>query len=115
MVSRGGYMGYSDDAATVLPVRVSRGVPWLVALVVALALVAAGLGIFSRGGDGPSPFTTLRGQTVQLDGRGIYRNDTRFVAAGNRGTDAVTLVLGMPLLIAAAACYRRGSLRGALL
>lgn len=106
-------MGYSDDAAAVLPVRVSRGVPWLVALIVALALVAAGLGFFSRGGDGPFPFATLRGQSVRLDGRGIYRNDTVFVAAGNRGTDAVTLVLGLPLLIGAVASYRRGSLRGA--
>ena len=98
-----------------MPVRVSRGVPWLVVLVAPLALVAAGLGLFSRGGAGPVPFTTLRGQTVQLDGRGIYRNDTVFMAAGNRGTDAVTLGLGVPLLIVAAACYRRGSLRGALL
>lgn len=108
-------MGYSDDVAAVPPVRVSRGVAWLVTLIVALALVATGVGLFSQGGDGPVPFTTIRGQTVQLAERGLYRHDTVFLAAGNRGTDAVTLVLGLPLLIGAAASYRRGALRGALL
>jgi hypothetical protein len=96
-------------------VKVMPVVAWLAALVVALALVAAGVGCSWRAGDGPVAFTTLRGQTVQLDGRGLYRNDTVFAAAGNRGTDAVTLALGIPLLIVAAARYRRGSLRGTLL
>jgi hypothetical protein len=97
------------------PVKVLPVVPWLAALVVVLALLAAGVGCFWRAGDGPVAFTTLRGQAVQLDGRGLYRNDTVFAAAGNRGTDAVTLALGIPLLAVAAALYRRGSLRGALL
>ena len=96
-------------------VKVLPVVPWLAALVAALAMLAAGVGLCWRTGDGPVPFTTLRGQVVQLDGRGLYRNDTVFAAAGNRGTDAVTLALGIPLLVASALLYRRGSLRGALL
>jgi hypothetical protein len=96
-------------------VKVMPVVVWLAVLVVALAVVAAGVGCFWRAGDGPVAFTTLRGQAVQLDGRGLYRNDTVFAAAGNRGTDAVTLALGIPLLIVTAALYRRGSLRGTLL
>jgi hypothetical protein len=105
----------NDTRDATSPVKVLPVVVWLTALVVALAVVAAGVGLFWRTGDGPVAFTTLRGQAVQLDGHGLYRNDTVFAAAGNRGTDAVTLALGIPLLVVAAARYRRGSLRGALL
>jgi len=48
-------------------------------------------------------------------GRGLYRHDTLFAGAGNRGTDAVTLLLGIPLLIASTVLHRRGSARGTLL
>lgn len=87
----------------------------LAALIAALALIAAGAGLFWHDAGSPFRFTTLRGQTVELYGRGLYRFDTRFMAASSRGTDAVTLVLGIPLLIVATLRYRRGSLRWGLL
>ena len=79
-----------------------------------LALIAAGVGLFWQDGGGSSSFTTLRGQTVETYGRGLYRYDTLFVGAGNRGTDTVTLFLGIPLLVLSTLLYRRGSLRGGL-
>lgn len=96
-------------------VRPSRVVGVPVLLIAALALLGAGAGLFWGGGDGPATFRTLRGETVDLYGWGLYRLDTRFVGAGNRGTDAVTLVFGVPLLLVAAWRYGRGSLRGAFL
>jgi hypothetical protein len=63
----------------------------------------------------PLRFTTLRGGQVTIWGQGLYRYDTAFYAAGNRGTDAVMLCLGVPLLIATAVGYSRGSLRAGLL
>jgi hypothetical protein len=74
-----------------------------------------GTGLFAAGGDGPFAFTTLRGGQVTIWGQGLYRYDTAFYAAGNRGTDAVMLCLGVPLLIATAVGYSRGSLRAGLL
>jgi hypothetical protein len=79
-----------------------------------LALITAGVGLFWQDGGGSSSFTTLRGQTVETYGRGLYRYDTLFVGAGNRGTDTVTLFLGIPLLVLSTLLYRRGSLRGGL-
>src|SRR5690606_34659732 len=38
-----------------------------------------------------------------------------FTGAGNRGTDATVLLLGIPLLVVATALHRGGSLRGTLL
>ncbi len=87
----------------------------LVLAVLLLAPVAAGVGLTLHGAGEPYAFETLRGQVALIHGRGLYRFDTLFSAAGARGTDAVTLVLGVPLLLVSALLYRRGSLAGALL
>jgi hypothetical protein len=83
--------------------------------VIGLTLIAAGTGLFWQDGGSPFTFTTLRGQTVAIYGQGVYRFDTRFMGAGNRGTDAVTLIVSIPLLIVATLRYRHGSLRWGLL
>ena len=85
---------------------------WLIAV---LALMAAGAGLLWPNQGDPESVTTVHGQVVELSGGGLYRHDTIFVAAGQRGTDAVTLLLGIPLLVASTLSYRRGSQRGALL
>ncbi len=93
----------------------SVAVVWLSWSIVVLALIAAGAGLFWPAGGSPSAFTTLRGDTVTLYGQGIYRYDTAFKGAGARGSDVVTLALGVPLLALAAVRYRRGSPGGGLL
>jgi len=87
----------------------------LVALIAALALVAAGSGVLWQGSGSPYPFTTLRGETVMMHGRGLYRYETVSGAAQAIAGDVVTLCLGIPLLAVSAWLCRRGSLRGALL
>lgn len=85
---------------------------WLIPLIAVLALIIAGVGLFSQGGDGPFPFTTVYGDNVEIYGQGIYRHDSSFVAAIFKGTDVVTLFVGIPLLLTGYWLYRRGSLRG---
>jgi hypothetical protein len=102
-------------AAPVKPTTRSKIVVRLSWLIAALALVAAGSGQLWGVHDGPVSFTTVNGTVVELYGGGLYRSDTVFAAAGQRGTDALTLVLGIPLLVASILRYRRGSLRGGLL
>jgi hypothetical protein len=93
----------------------SRSVLRLGWVIVVLATVAALAGLLASEGPGPSTFVTARGQAVQLSGRGLYRHDSVFTEAGNRGVDTVTLALGVPLLVFSLARYRRGSPRGGLL
>ncbi|MBP1468648.1 hypothetical protein EYB53_023240 [Candidatus Chloroploca sp. M-50] len=81
---------------------------WLIPLIAVLALITAGVGLFSQGGPGPFVFETLRGQQVEMFGRGLYANDSLFSGAAFRGTDVVTLLIALPLLFA---CYFL-SLRG---
>lgn len=83
-------------------------------LIGSLSIVAAGLGLFWQDGGTPVTFTTVRGQTVNLYGQGLYRYDTLFAAGSFKGTDVVTLALGLPLLAFFGRRYKRGSLRGGL-
>ena len=87
---------------------------WLIPIIAILAIVISGFGLFSQGGNGSHPFTTVYGDKVELYGQGIYRHDSSFVAALFRGTDAITLFVSVPLLVISYWLYRRGSLRGTL-
>ena len=93
----------------------SRIVVWLSWLIVVLALVAAGIGLFYQDGGSSFSFTTLREQSVQIYGQGLYRYDIPITAVGFRAADAITLVLALPLLIISIVLYRRGQFRGGLL
>jgi hypothetical protein len=84
-------------------------------LVAISAAFAAAVGLFWRDGGSSFSFTTLRGQTVQIYGQGIYWYDTLFFGAGFKGQDTVVLFLGVPLLIIALLLAQRGSATGQLL
>lgn len=87
----------------------------LAGIVAVLAAIAAGVGLMWNGGVAPETATTIRGEIVELYGSGLYRHDSLHVGPVHRGTDAVALLLWVPLLVYATARYRRGSVRGALL
>jgi hypothetical protein len=87
----------------------------LSSLVAFLAAIAAATGLFSKGAGTPFLFPTLRGQTAQIFGQGLYHYDTVFFGAGFRGQDAVVLFLGVPLLVISIVLYQRGSVSGQLL
>lgn len=84
-------------------------------LIVVLALIAAGAGLFWPGAGSTFSVTTLRGETVTLFGQEPYRYDSLLIGAGFRGADAVVLFLAIPLLIFSIVRYGRGSLHGAFL
>ena len=87
---------------------------WLIPPILLLALVAAAAGLWP--GDGTSyALTTFRGEQVTINARGLYYWDTVSTAAQMQANDLVTLMLGLPLLVASFWLARRGSLRGRLL
>ncbi len=96
--------------------KISNVLITLSILIAVLSLFAAGLGLFYQGsGGGSFPFTTIRGQTVQTYGQGVYRLDTLTPAISFKMADLVTLLVAVPLLIVSLMLYRRSSLRGGLL
>lgn len=85
----------------------------LVLVVGLLAAVAAVTGLLWRGTGAPLAVTTLRGEAVEVYGRGLYRWDTLFGVANNWAGNAVVLLLGLPLL-AVGHRWAQRSVRGAL-
>jgi len=96
-------------------VKASKTVLVLSILIAGLALVAAGAGLMWTDTGATRTFTSIQGDTVEIYGRGLYANDSVFKSGATRGTDLVTALLAVPLLLVALALYARGSTRGAFL
>ncbi len=88
---------------------------WLIPLIGLLVLFAAGMGVFYQCPGQPYEYTNHRGETVMINGRGLYYYDTVSMAAQQQGNDVVTLTVGLPLLAISTWLAFRGSLRGRLL
>ncbi|MBN1248520.1 MAG: hypothetical protein JXC32_12740 [Anaerolineae bacterium] len=95
--------------------KVSRSVLWLGLLIIVLSSIAAGVGLFWQGGEGAFISETLRGQSVEIYGRGLYAFETAFRAPILRGADAIILFIGIPAFTVALLLYRSGSLHGGIL
>jgi hypothetical protein len=93
---------------------VSKPIVLLVGSVAGLAAIASGAGVFLRGDLSTEPFTTVRGDLVDVLVGGVYRFNGKSIAAEGVGWDAVTLFLVVPALLLALPFLRRGSLRGRL-
>ncbi|MDF1499860.1 MAG: hypothetical protein P1P76_05255 [Anaerolineales bacterium] len=95
--------------------RYQKQLLWLIPLIFILALFAASASVFYQTSGQPYEFTSHRGETVTINGRGVYANDTVSMAAQQQGNDMVTLAVGLPLLAISTWLAFRGSLRGRLL
>jgi hypothetical protein len=88
---------------------------WLIPPIFVLALVASGLGLFDPTPGAPFAYTNHRGESVMINGQGLYFYDTVSSAAQMQGNDLITLVVGLPLLAFSAVWAWRSSLRGHLI
>src|SRR5512136_3076320 len=87
----------------------------LSSLIAILAVIVAGLGVFWQGEGQKSKFHTLRGETVTIQGHGLYQYETVSVAAQAIAQDVVTLLVGIPLLVVSMLLFKKEDLRGKLL
>ncbi len=87
----------------------------LILLIGTLALLAAADGLLNQTPGAPYPYTNHRGETVMINGHGLYYYDTVSSAAQQQGNDVVTLFFGLPMLAVSTWLAFRGSLRGRLL
>ncbi len=79
------------------------------------SFIATCVGIFSAGGPGKYEITSIRHETVEIYGRGAYRDMSAEVAPQGIAQDVVTLCIGIPLLLLSLVLSNRNSLRGRLL
>lgn len=92
-----------------------NGITYLVVLIAVVASLAAATGILSSEGPGPFTITSIRGEQVEIYGRGIYRHMSAEVAPQGIAQDYVTLFIGVPLLVLSIFWAGKGSLRGRFL
>ncbi len=92
-----------------------RTITLLSSMIVLLAVIAASVGIFSSGGPGPYDVETVRGETVTVYGKGIYKHMSKDVAPQGIAQDYITLFVGVPLLFIALVWARKDSIKGRLL
>ncbi len=88
---------------------------WLIPFIFFLALFAAAAGLLYQTPGQPYLYTNHRGETVTINGQGLYHYDTVSSAAQMQGNDLITLLVGLPLLAISTWLALRGSLRGHLL
>jgi hypothetical protein len=87
----------------------------LVACIALVASIAAATGVFSNDGAGAYPYKSIRGESVQIYGKGIYKDMSAEVAPQGIAQDYVTLFIGVPMLLIALIWAKRGSLKGRFL
>ncbi len=90
-------------------------ITFLVCLIALLVVIAAAVGLFAQGGNGPFTFTTLHGDVAEIYGRGLYQNDTVLIAVGYRIGDGYMLLVGIPLFLISFWLYRRGTIKGRIM
>ena len=85
-----------------------------IAVIALLAGVASLAGILLRGDLATQPWTTLRGETVDVVTTGVYAWNALPVVSEGVGWDLVTLAIAVPGALLAAVGMARGSYRAAL-
>lgn len=86
-------------------------------LLIAIAVLsgfAAAVGIFSTGGPGNFEYESIRGETVIIYGKGIYKHMSADVAIQGIAQDVITLLAAIPLLLISLTTSQKGSVRGRL-
>lgn len=92
-----------------------KSIAILIFLMMAFSLAATLAGILSGAGAGEYQYESIRGQTVTIYGKGIYRHMSAEVAVQGIAQDYVTLFIGIPLLLISFLWARRDSLKGRFL
>lgn len=79
--------------------------------IVLLSGIATFTGIFSSAGPGTFEYESIRGETLQIYGEGVYRHMSAEVAPQGIAQDYITLFTGIPLLVLSLIYARNGSLK----
>ena len=79
------------------------------------AAIAALTGIVTSEGPGAYDYESIRGETVIIYGKGVYRHMSANVAPQGIAQDYVTILLAIPLLATGLVWAGKGSLRGRFL
>jgi len=87
----------------------------LVILISVLSAIATSSGIFSAGGQGEYEYKSIRGESVTIYGKGLYKDMSADVAIQGIAKDYITLFTGVPLLLVSLYLFNKNSEKGLFL
>lgn len=87
----------------------------LVVCIAVLSAIASATGIFYTNGPGSYLFQSIRNETINIYGKGLYHHMSSDVAIQGIAQDYVTLFIAIPLLLIALIMFRKGTLKARLL
>ena len=93
----------------------NRVISILVIIIVILSIFTSAFGIFSNKGSESYEIESFRNETIQINGKGLYKDDSIAVASQGIAQDIVTLAIGIPLLLVSLYLTNKRSLKGKLL
>ncbi len=73
------------------------------------------MGIFSSRGEGSYGYSSIRGETITIYGKGLYRHMSADVAIQGIAQDYITLFIGIPLLLVGLLYGRKGNVKAKFL
>jgi len=94
--------------------KIKQIISILVAIILLLTSVATLTGITSNEGLESFSYQSIRGEEINIYGRGLYKHMSSDVAVQGIAQDYVTLLIGIPILLIAWLYYQRGSYKGQL-
>ena len=83
----------------------------LVFFIALLGIAATTMGIFTTDGTGLYQYQSIRGKTITIYGKGLYKDMSAEVAPQGIAQDYITLLAGVPLLIISLFMARKGSIK----
>lgn len=83
----------------------------LVPLIIIFAIAATSAGIFTNDGPGQYEYTSIRGKSIMIYGKGLYKDMSAEVAPQGIAQDYITLFAGVPLLIISLIMSWKGSVK----
>ena len=80
-----------------------------------LSALASAAGIYKGERQESRTITSVWGEEIKIDGRGLYAQDSISIASQGRAQDIVTMIIGIPLLLISFILHSKGKLKGSLL
>lgn len=77
-------------------------------MIAIFSTIATGFGILSNFGDGSFEYESIRGQSVEIYGKGVYQHMSSDVAIQGIAQDYITFFIALPLLIFSLIGFYRG-------
>lgn len=87
----------------------------LVVCIAVLSAIASATGIFYTSGPGNYQIQSIRNETINIYGKGLYHHMSADVAIQGIAQDYVTLFIAIPLLLISLLMFRKGTLKGRFL